>query len=107
MIALVAVLVVFYFSNRTYVFLAKFFTVIMFANIVLVLAITLIAAKPQHYWQVLLGYLGITFLPGGLSRSVAQDRRAGPLQPARRQPDVGQLLGHRQPASGWAGTPAR
>ena len=31
------VLVVFYFSDRTYAFLAKFFTVIMFANIVLVL----------------------------------------------------------------------
>ncbi len=64
-IALVAVLVVFYFSNRTYVFLSKFFTVIMFANIVLVLAITVIAAKPHHYWQVLMGYLGITFLLEG------------------------------------------
>ena len=94
-IALVAVLVVFYFSNRTYVFLAKFFTVIMFANIVLVLAITLIAAKPQHYWQVLLGYLGITFLLEGYPVGLAQDRRAGPVQSARRKPDVGQLLGHR------------
>ena len=37
----------------------------MFANIVLVLAVTLIAAKPQHYWQVLLGYLGITFVLEG------------------------------------------
>ncbi len=64
-IALVAVLVVFYFSNRTYAFLEKFFMVIMFANIILVLAVTLIAAKPQHYWQVLLGYLGITFLREG------------------------------------------
>jgi hypothetical protein len=64
-IALVAVLVVFYFSNRTYVFLEKFFIVIMVANIALVLAITLIAAKPHHYWQVLLGYLGITFLLEG------------------------------------------
>ena len=60
-VALLAVLVVFYFSDRTYNFLSKFFTFIMFANIVLVLAVTIIAAKPQHYWQVLLGYLGITF----------------------------------------------
>ena len=64
-IALVAVLVVFYFSNRTYAFLSNFFTFIMFANILLVLAITVIAAKPQHYWQVLLGYLGVTFLAEG------------------------------------------
>jgi len=64
-IALVAVLVVFYFSNRTYTFLSRFFTVIMFANIILVLAVTLIAAKPQHYWQVLLGYLGISYLREG------------------------------------------
>jgi hypothetical protein len=64
-IALAAVLLVFYFSSRTYVFLEKFFVVIMIANIVLVLAITVIAAKPQHYWQVLLGYLGITFLAEG------------------------------------------
>ena len=60
-VALLAVLVVFYFSDRTYNFLSKFFTFIMFANIVLVLAVTVIAAKPQHYWQVRLGYLGITF----------------------------------------------
>jgi hypothetical protein len=64
-IALVAVLVVFYFSNRTYTFLSRFFTLIMFANIILVLAVTLIAAKPQHYWQVLLGYLGISYLREG------------------------------------------
>ncbi len=64
-IGLLAVLVVFYFSNRTYAFLANFFTVIMFANIALVLAITVIAARPEHYWQVLAGYLGITFLTQG------------------------------------------
>ena len=64
-VALVAVLVVFYFSNRTYSFLSKFFSVIMFANIALVLAITIIAAKPEHYCQVLLGYLGLTFLAQG------------------------------------------
>ena len=58
-VALLAVLVVFYFSDRTYTFLSNFFTFIMFANIVLVLAVTVIAAKPQHYWQVLLGYLGM------------------------------------------------
>jgi hypothetical protein len=71
-IALVAVLVVFYFSNRTYAFLGTFFTVIMFANIVLVLAITVIAAKPQHYWQVLLGYLGVTFLAEGYPAALPQ-----------------------------------
>ena len=71
-IALVAVLVVFYFSNRTYAFLAHFFTVIMFANIVLVLAVTVIAAKPQHYWQVLLGYLGVTFLAEGYPAALPQ-----------------------------------
>jgi hypothetical protein len=64
-IALLLVLVVFYFSDRTYSFLSKFFTVIMFANIVLVLLITLVAARPEHYWQVLMGYLGITFLLEG------------------------------------------
>ena len=64
-IALVLVLVVFYFSDRTYNFLSRFFVVIMFANIVLVLAITLVAARPEHYWQVLMGYLGITFLLEG------------------------------------------
>jgi hypothetical protein len=64
-VALLAVLVVFYFSNRTYTFLSSFFTVIMFANIALVLTITLIAAKPEHYWQVLLGYLGVTYLTQG------------------------------------------
>ncbi|HXF82442.1 MAG TPA: Nramp family divalent metal transporter [bacterium] len=69
-IALLAVLVVFYFSNRTYTFLSKFFTVIMIANIALVLAITLIAAKPQHYLQVLLGYLGITYLVEGYPRAL-------------------------------------
>jgi hypothetical protein len=69
-IALVAVLVVFYFSNRTYTFLSKFFTVVMFANILLVLTITLIAAKPQHYWQVLLGYLGISYLMEGYPKAL-------------------------------------
>ncbi len=55
----------FYFSDRTYAFLSKFFMVIMVANIVLVLIITVIAAKPEHYWQVLLGYTGISFLTDG------------------------------------------
>ena len=64
-IALILVLVVFYFSDKTYGFMSKFFTFIMIANIALVLLITLIAAKPQHYLQVLLGYLGITFLMEG------------------------------------------
>jgi hypothetical protein len=64
-VALLAVLVVFYFSSRTYAFLEKFFTVIMIANIVLVVLITAIAAKPEHYVKVLLGYLGILFLTEG------------------------------------------
>jgi hypothetical protein len=64
-IALVLVLVVFYFSDHTYAFLEKFFTVIMFANILLVLAITVIAARPEHYVTVLAGYLGILFLTQG------------------------------------------
>ncbi|HEX2038024.1 MAG TPA: hypothetical protein VHS99_27945, partial [Chloroflexota bacterium] len=64
-IALVLVLAVFAFSNRTYGFLSRFFTVIMFANIALVLIITVIAARPEHYLQVLLGYVGITFLMEG------------------------------------------
>lgn len=69
-IALALVLIVFYFSDKTYVFLEKFFTVIMVANILLVLAITLIAAKPEHYLQVLLGYLGVTFLLEGYPKAL-------------------------------------
>jgi hypothetical protein len=64
-VALALVLVVFYFSNRTYAFLEKFFLVIMWANIVLVLAITVVAAQPSDYITVLLGYLGILFLREG------------------------------------------
>ena len=64
-IALTLVLIVFYFSERTYAFLEKFFMVIMFANIFLVLAITVIAARPEHYVQVLLGYFGILFITQG------------------------------------------
>jgi hypothetical protein len=64
-IALLLVLVVFYFSAKTYTFLAKFFTVIMFANIVLVLTVTVIAAKPSDYWYVLMGYLGVLFVTEG------------------------------------------
>ena len=60
-----AVLVVFYFSDRTYNFLSKFFTFIMFANIVLVLAVTVIAAKPA---ALLAG-------PDGLSRHHLHARR--------------------------------
>ncbi len=69
-VALALVLIVFYFSDKTYGFLEKFFTVIMIANILLVLAITLIAAKPEHYLQVLLGYLGITFLREGYPKTL-------------------------------------
>jgi hypothetical protein len=64
-VALLAVLVIFYFSDRTYAFLEKFFLVIMFGNIILVLLITGISAKPQHYVDVFLGYIGVTFLTQG------------------------------------------
>jgi hypothetical protein len=64
-VALMLVLVVFYFSDRTYDFLQRFFLVIMVGNIVLVLAITAIAARPHHYWDVLKGLVGITFVTGG------------------------------------------
>ncbi|MDP8923481.1 MAG: Nramp family divalent metal transporter [Chloroflexota bacterium] len=64
-LALLLVLFIFYVSPRTYAFLEKFFILIMFANIALVLAITVVAARPEHYVQVLLGYLGITFLREG------------------------------------------
>jgi hypothetical protein len=64
-IALSLVLIVFYFSERTYAFLEKFFMVIMVLNIVLVLLITVLVAKPADYWAVLQGYLGIAFLAEG------------------------------------------
>jgi hypothetical protein len=64
-LALALVLVVFYFSHRTYAFLEKLFVVIMVLNIVLVLLITVIAARPEHYWQVLMGYVGVTFIAEG------------------------------------------
>jgi hypothetical protein len=64
-IALVAVLVIFYLSNRTYKFLERFFLFIMWGNIILVLVVVAIAAKPHHYWDVLMGLLGITFLTQG------------------------------------------
>ncbi len=66
-IALLLVLVVFYFSNRTYAFLARFFEVIMVANIVLVLAITVIVAKPSDYLTVLAAYCGVQFFTQGVS----------------------------------------
>ena len=64
-IALLLVLFVFYLSDRTYDFLQRFFLVIMWANIILVVLITAIAAKPHHYWAVLKGMLGFTFLTQG------------------------------------------
>ena len=64
-IALLLVLVVFYLSDRTYDFLQRFFLFIMFANIILVVLIVAIAAKPRDYWDVLMGMLGITFLTQG------------------------------------------
>ncbi|MDO9708963.1 Nramp family divalent metal transporter [Paracraurococcus lichenis] len=69
-LALALVLVVFYFSDKTYAFLEKFFLVIMVLNIALVLLITGIAAKPEHYWQVLEGYVGLTFLREGYPESL-------------------------------------
>src|SRR5262245_58526079 len=59
---LALVLVVFYFSGRIYQFLERFFLFIMWGNIILVVLITAIAATPHHYWDVLMGMLGITFL---------------------------------------------
>ena len=64
-IALLSVLLIFYFSDRTYAFIAKFFTVVTLANVFLVLVATVLVARPQHYWQALLGYLGITYLTDG------------------------------------------
>ncbi len=64
-LALLLVLFVFYLSPRTYASLEKIFVVVMVGNIILVLAITVVAARPEHYLQVLLGYLGITFLTQG------------------------------------------
>jgi hypothetical protein len=63
--ALLAVLLTFYFADRTYRFMARFFTVVMFANLFLVLAVTVLAARPHHYWQVLMGYLGVALLAEG------------------------------------------
>ena len=94
-IALTLVLVVFYLSDRTYKFLERFFLFIMFANIILVVTITAIAAKPHHYWEVLLGFLGITFLAQGVPGPAATDRRAGPVRAAGRQHHVRELLGGR------------
>ena len=66
-VALLLVLVVFYFSNRTYAFLSRFFEIIMVANIVLVLAVTLIVAKPSDYLTVLAAYTGVWFFTQGAS----------------------------------------
>jgi hypothetical protein len=64
-IALALVLIVFYLSDRTYKFLERFFLFIMWGNIILVLLITAIASKPKHYWDVLMGFLGVTFVTQG------------------------------------------
>ena len=69
-LALLLVLVVFYFSNRTYAFLEWFFKVIMVVNIVLVLAITVIAAKPDDYLIILKAYAGILFFYPEWTKSV-------------------------------------
>jgi hypothetical protein len=65
LLALALVLVAFYFSERTYVFLEKFFMVIMVTNIVLVLAITVIVAKPSDYVTVAAAYVGVNFFTQG------------------------------------------
>lgn len=80
-IALVMVLVVFYFSNRTYAFLSKFFAIIMVTNILLVLAITLLVAKPSDYLAVLTAYLGVNFFTQGASGLTALDITALYNQP--------------------------
>ncbi len=69
-LALVLVLVVFYFSNRTYAFLEWFFKVIMVVNIVLVLAITVVAASPEHYWIIFKAYAGLLFFNPEWTKSV-------------------------------------
>jgi hypothetical protein len=69
-IALILVLVVFYFSDRTYNFLAWFFQIIMFLNIALVLIITVIAARPSDYLTVLTGYIGLTFVTQGYPQAL-------------------------------------
>lgn len=64
-VALLAVLLLVHRGDRAHALLAKLFTVIMFANVFLVLLVTLAAAQPHHYGQVLMGYLGVTFLREG------------------------------------------
>ncbi|MBM3278182.1 MAG: Nramp family divalent metal transporter [Candidatus Handelsmanbacteria bacterium] len=80
-IALVMVLVVFYFSNRTYAFLAKFFEIIMVTNILLVLLITLLVARPTDYLAVLEAYLGVHFFTQGTAGLSALDLTAMYNQP--------------------------
>lgn len=80
-VALMMVLVVFYFSNRTYAFLSRFFEIIMAANILLVLAITLLVAKPSDYLKVLGAYAGLDFFTQGATGLSALDITALYNQP--------------------------
>ena len=80
-IALLLVLIVFYFSDRTYAFLARFFEVIMVANIVLVLLVTVIVARPSDYLTVLGAYLGVNFFTQGMSGMSPLDISAMYSQP--------------------------
>ncbi len=80
-VALLLVLVVFYFSDRTYAFLARFFEVIMVANIVLVLAITVLVARPSDYLTVAAAFVGVQFFTQGASGMSALDIAAMYNQP--------------------------
>lgn len=80
-VALVLVLVVFYFSGRTYAFLSRFFEIIMVANILLVFLITLLVARPSDYLRVLEAYVGLDFLSQGASGLSALDITALYNQP--------------------------
>ena len=91
-LALVLVLLVFYFSNRTYAFLEWFFKVIMVANIVLVLAITLIAAKPIGLLGDPAGLRRHPVLLSGVDQGRDASRHCRLVQSAGWQPDVGELL---------------
>jgi hypothetical protein len=72
-IALVAVLLVFYFSNVIYRSLSKIFIAVMWINIVAVIIVVALIATKDDYLTVLWGYFnfGIAGYPEGLKLSLA------------------------------------
>ncbi|HEY8477597.1 MAG TPA: Nramp family divalent metal transporter [Chloroflexota bacterium] len=64
-VALVMVLLVFYFSNVIYRNLARIFTAVMFLNIAVVLLVALLTVRLEDIGVVLSGYLGLTLLAQG------------------------------------------